>query len=85
MTAPQIEAVKNGKKPSGEHVLDEQCEVAFDVAVELPNKKGNMSNLNWKRAEQAFGKEGAAALIQVCAVYAWACVLVDAADVPAPE
>jgi 4-carboxymuconolactone decarboxylase len=85
LTASQIEAVKNGKKPSGEHVLDEQCEVAFDVAVELSNKKGNMSNLNWKRAEQAFGKEGAAALIQVCAVYAWASVLMNAADVPAPE
>jgi 4-carboxymuconolactone decarboxylase len=85
LTAPQIEAVKTGKKPSGHDALDEQCEVAFDVAIKLANKKGLMSEANWKRVEAAFGKDGAAALIQYCALYAWACVLLNAADVPVPE
>jgi 4-carboxymuconolactone decarboxylase len=85
LTAPQIEAVKNGTKPSREDALDEQCEVAFDVAIELANKRGPMSEVTWKRAEQAFTREGAAALIQYCALYAYTCVVLNAADVPVPE
>ena len=85
LSAPQIEAVKNGTKPSEEDALDEQCEVAFDVAVELSSKKGPMSDATWKRAEQAFGREGAAALIQICAQYAYTCVCLNAADVVVPE
>jgi 4-carboxymuconolactone decarboxylase len=86
LTAAQIEAVKTGKKPSGRDALDEQCEVAFDVAIELANKKGPMSEANWKRAHGGLLPWTVrAALIQYCALYAWACVLMNAADVPAPE
>lgn len=70
LTAPQIEAVKAGKKPSGADALNGQCEVAFDVAIELATKKGPMSETNWKRTVTAFGYEGAAVLIQYCALYA---------------
>ena len=85
LTAAQIEAAKNGTKPSGGDAFDEQGEVAFDVAIELSVKKGPMSEANWKRAVQAFGMEGTAALIQVCAQYAYTCVSLNAAGVTVPE
>lgn len=85
LTVPQVEAVKRGHKPSGNDALNDQCEVAFDVALELAQKMGPMSDANWKRTVAAFGQEGAAALTQYCAIYAWACVVLNAADVPIPE
>ena len=85
LTAAQIESVKSGKKPLGGDALDEQGDVAFDVAIELSRKPGPMTDDNWKRAERAFGKGGTAALIQYVGVYAYTCVLLNGVDVPVPE
>lgn len=85
LTKPQIDSVKSGKKPLGDHALDKQGEIAFDVAIELSHKRGPMTIANWERAEKAFGKEGAAALIQYVAVYAYTCVLLNGVDAPVPK
>ncbi|CAF9910401.1 hypothetical protein IMSHALPRED_009189 [Imshaugia aleurites] len=84
LTAAQIDSVKSGKKPFGDDALDEQGNVAFDVAMELSHKQGPMTDANWKRAEHAFGKEGAAALIHYVGVYAYTCVLLNGVDAPVP-
>lgn len=85
LTKSQIHSVKNGKKPFRDDTLNEQCEVAFDVAIELSHKQGPMSDANWKRAEKAFGRDGTAALIQYVAVYAYTCVLLNGVDAPVPN
>ena len=85
LTKSQVESVKNGKRPVGNDSLDEQGEVAYDVAIELSHKQGPMTDTNWKRAEKAFGKHGAAALIQYVGVYAYTCVLLNGVDAPVPE
>lgn len=85
LTAAQIESVRSGKKPLGDDALDEQGNVAFDVALELSHSQGPMSGANWKRAEHAFGNEGTAALIQYVGVYAYTCVLLNGVDAPVPK
>lgn len=85
LSKAQIVAVKSGQKPSGSDALDEQCEVAFEVARELAGKHGPMADATWKKAEGAFGKEGAAALIQYVAIYGYTCILLNAVDAPVPN
>lgn len=77
--------MKSGKKPFGDNALDEQGNVAFDVAIELSHKQGPMTEANWKRAEHAFGKEGTAALIQYVGVYAYTCISLNGVDAPVPQ
>ncbi len=85
LTETQIDQVKSGKKPSGKDALDEQCIVACDVAIELSNKQGPMTDATWTRAEKVFGRKGAAALFQYVGVYAYTCVLLNAVDAPVPN
>lgn len=59
---PQIKALSKGEKPSGRDDLDEECEVAYDAAVEVWGVEGRMSDVMFGRAEKVFGKEGTAAL-----------------------
>lgn len=85
LTTAQISSVKSGEKPLGDDALDEQGDVAFDVAIELSHKQGPMTDANWERAVYAFGKEGTAALIQYVGVYAYTCVLLNGVDAPVPD
>ena len=80
----QIESARTGQKPLGEHAWDEQCDVAFDVAIELTRNHGPMVDDHWRKAQKVFGMEGAAALIQYVALYAYTCVLLNAVDEPVP-
>jgi hypothetical protein len=78
----QIDAIKNGEKPGD---LDEGCSVAFDVAMELVDKPGPLSDRNWKRAVEQFGRRGASVLAHYVGYYMYTCCLLNAFDIPLPE
>lgn len=83
LSESQIKTLCEGKKPEG---LDEQGSVAYDVAVELVDKKGPLGNEMWDRGVGAFGgKEGMLALVQYIGVYSFVSVYLNGCDVPIPE
>ena len=72
-----------GQKPSG---MDEESKLAYDVVVELVDKKGPLSNEVWDRAVKVMGsKEGVLALVQYVSLYSFVCVYLNGCDVPLPE
>jgi len=82
LTEEQIASIKDGKKPDG---LDEACQVAFDVAIELSRKQGPLSDETFARAEKTLGKEGTAALFHYVGLYAYTCIFLNGAAAPVPE
>lgn len=85
LTERQILLIKDGQKPEEEDQLDAACDVAFDMAIELSGKPGSLSEGTWKRACDVFGKDSTLAMINLIAFYAYACILMNGADVPVPE
>jgi 4-carboxymuconolactone decarboxylase len=84
LTDGQIDSIKKGIKPSGGDALEEQCEVAFDCALELAKGGVTLSESNWDRSQKVFGRKGTAALIHYIAVYAYTCVLLNGVDASVP-
>ena len=82
LTERQISSIKEGKKPDG---LDEACQVAFDVAVELSQKQGPLSDETFQQASKALGQHGTAALIHYVAFYAYTSVFLNGVAAPVPE
>ena len=82
LTKDQITAIKGGKQPTD---LEEDCKVAFDVAIELSKKQGPLSDETFERAQKAFGKEGTAALLHYVALYAYTCVFLNGVAASVPE
>ncbi len=83
LTTEQIDAVKVGKKPEG---LPDDCDVAFDVTVELCKVgKGRLGDEHWERAERVLGKMGALALVHFVGFYSYTAVLINGCDVTLPE
>ncbi|EPS44431.1 hypothetical protein H072_1578 [Dactylellina haptotyla CBS 200.50] len=78
----QIEDILRGKCPTGG---TEQELVSWEVARALMTVKGPLSEDLWGRAEKAFGKAGAGALIHYSGFYAYTCVLLNGAAVSVPE
>lgn len=85
LSEKQIALIKDGKKPEGSEKLDEACEIAFDVAIELSRKQGPLSDALFKRAYDTLGQQGAAALIHYVALYAYTCVFLNGVAAPVPE
>lgn len=82
LSAGQIAQVSKGVKPEG---LDRECEVAFDVALKLARGGGPLDEELWTRAVEALGRDGVAALMHYVGMYAYVCIVLNAADVPIPE
>lgn len=82
LSKAQIDAIKNGEKPGD---LDEGCNIAFDVTMELVDKPGPLSDTNWKRAVEQFGRRGAFVLANYVGYYMYTCCLLNACDIPLPE
>jgi hypothetical protein len=83
----QIQDILEGRQPSD---ATEQELISWEVARALVGagstaKKGPLSEELWKKAEQAFGKTGAGALIHFSAYYAYTSVVLNGAAVPVPE
>lgn len=85
LSEKQISLIKEGKKPEGPDNLDEACEIAFDVAIELSRKQGPLSDELFSRAYKKLGQEGTAALIHYVALYAYTCVFLNGVAAPVPE
>ncbi|KAK6437014.1 hypothetical protein LTR95_006789 [Oleoguttula sp. CCFEE 5521] len=81
LSATQIEEIKAGKKPDG---LNEECSVAYDVAKYLANEKGALPGHLYDRSVSVLGREGTVALIHYVGCYAYVCIVLNAADAPAP-
>lgn len=82
MDATVIQKIIDGEKPQG---LNEECEVAYDVAVHLAGRPGPLEAGLWDRAVKAFGKDGAVALVHFVGFYAYTSILLNAIDAPVPE
>lgn len=82
LTKEQIDAIKNGRKPEG---LGREESVAFDVAVELAGGKRLLERERWVELVGCVGREGALALLQVCGLYGFTCLLLNGYDIRLPE
>lgn len=85
LTERQVSEIREGKKPDGEDKLDAACEVAFDMGVALAGTPGPLSQEIWNRACDTVGRDSTLALIHLIAHYANTCILLNAADVRAPQ
>nr|OQO30341.1 hypothetical protein B0A51_02429 [Rachicladosporium sp. CCFEE 5018] len=77
----QIGQIKTGSKPKG---LSEECSVAYDVAEYLANEKGGLPGHLYDQSVSVLGREGTIALIHYVGCYAYVCIVLNAADAPAP-
>jgi 4-carboxymuconolactone decarboxylase len=84
LTDAQIRSIKEGGQPSGADQLDDECEFAFDCALELAKGGGALNEKNWDRALKVFGREGSAALIHYIGVYAHTCIILNGVDASVP-
>jgi 4-carboxymuconolactone decarboxylase len=82
ITQAQANKIKKGEKPEG---LDEASGVAYDVASELVNKMGPLSEGLYGRAREVLGEEGTLALIHFVGFYCYVSVFLNGCDVPVPE
>ncbi|KAF3911173.1 hypothetical protein AA313_de0209082 [Arthrobotrys entomopaga] len=83
----QIEDILKGRPPSGG---TEQEIISWEVARALVGagsgfQKGPLSKELWNKAEKAFGKAGAGALIHYTGYYSYTCIILNGAEVPVPE
>lgn len=82
LTREQADLIKIGKRPTD---MDESCNVAFDAALELAKVPGPLSGQTWERIKDAFGQDGAQALIHYIGFYLYMCTLLNGFDVRLPE
>lgn len=81
LSGKQVECITNGEKPEDER-LSEECEVAFDTAIELTQKRRPLSTEMFERAVGTFGRRGTLALIHYVGLYSYTSILLNGADVP---
>lgn len=82
LSKEQIEMIKKGDKAKD---LNEDCSLAFDVAKQLCATPGPLPQAYWDRCVKAFGRDGTLALVHYIGLYAYICILLNAADAPVPE
>ena len=101
LTRGQVRCLSKGEKPGGIEVedgegeeveqLNAECDLAFDVAMELCHrggagaKKGPMSRELWERGVGLVGKTGLSSLVHYIGFYCWMCVAMNAFDCPRPD
>lgn len=83
VSVAQVEAIKSGSRPIVDSTWDEQCEVAFEVALAL-NKPGPLSTDLWAKSKETLGFSGTLALIQYIALYSYTSIVLNAVDEPIP-
>lgn len=71
-----------GKVPEG---LSEKEEATYVLAGELVRMRGPLSEESFQRASRVLGKEGAAGVIHTAGAFLYSTILLNAADVPAPQ
>lgn len=81
LSKSQIEWIKENRKPAD---LNSSCSLAYDVARRLCSAPGPLPDDLWQGSVEAFGKEGAIALVQYTALYAYISITLNGLDVPVP-
>jgi 4-carboxymuconolactone decarboxylase len=76
----KIATIIAGQRPSD---LTREEAIAYDVAAALVGT-GGLPDLNYRQAEQAFGKHGAAELVFLVGFYCLVSVTLNGFDVPVP-
>ncbi len=82
LTRAQIDEIKAGRKPEG---LDEQGNVAWEVAKELVDGGRPLGTEKWEKAVRVFGEQGALGLLHYTGYYCYVCVILNGVDAPVPE
>ncbi|KAK6527433.1 hypothetical protein TWF694_004422 [Orbilia ellipsospora] len=82
----KIQDILEGRPPLGG---SEQEIIAWEVARALvgagsESQKGPLSEELWSRAERAFGKTGAGALIHYSGFYSYTCIILNGTATPVP-
>lgn len=75
-------ALKAGEKPDG---LDAAASVSFDTTLALLTEPGPLCKETWSKLVEVLGKQGALAVVQYVAWYAYNSMLMNACDVQLPE
>ncbi|KAK4685007.1 hypothetical protein P7C73_g5153, partial [Tremellales sp. Uapishka_1] len=84
LSAAQIDAVSHGNKPSGSDALDEEEEVAFELAMALAKGRGKLGDGLWERAVKAIGRESTLAVVHYTGYYTMTCVILNAVGAEYP-
>lgn len=82
LSEQEAEGVASGKLPDGS---GEDVRIALEVARALCERKGPLEDGLWRQAKEAFGLQGAAALVHYVGCYAYTSILLNGADTPVPE
>ncbi|KAG9238231.1 AhpD-like protein [Amylocarpus encephaloides] len=81
-TEDQVEAMLVARTPRG---LGRREAMVWEFSLELTQMKGPMEKDTYKRAEKVLERDGIAALIHTVGAFMYTSVLLNAADVCAPE
>jgi hypothetical protein len=79
-----VRAICTGQRGAGKGWTLE-CDLAWDVAVELAKGKGKLGDETFKRCVGILGEEGTLALIHYVGFYGYTCVLLNGCGVGVPE
>lgn len=81
-SASQIADALAGKVPEG---LPEREEATYILSGELTRIRGPLSKESFDKASKVLGEEGVAGVIHTTGAFLYSSILLNAADVPAPE
>ncbi|TAQ91352.1 hypothetical protein B7494_g347 [Chlorociboria aeruginascens] len=82
LTPSQVGTAREGRLPEG---LSEREETAYVFAQELITMRGPLSDEVFEKTEKVFGKEEMASIVHLVGSFSWSSILMNAADVCAPE
>jgi hypothetical protein len=71
-----------GERPQ---TFDDVGKAVYDVANELVNKPGPLSEDKWADIVRLIGKEGVIAVVQYVAFYSYVCMILNGFDCKVPE
>ena len=74
--------IDKGTCPTSLHALHR---ASFAFAHELLNTSGPLSDESWKSATEAFGVDGAKALVHYVGYYSYTCTVLNGFDVKVPD
>jgi 4-carboxymuconolactone decarboxylase len=78
----EYDEILKGKRPEA---FDEEGKAVYDVAYELVNSSGPLSQGAWNKAVELLGKDGATALVQYVGFYSYVCMILRGFDCKIPN
>lgn len=80
LTHQQVVDAREGRTPEG---LTQQEKVAYEVSLKLAGTPRDLDAVSWSAAKKELGEQGFLSLVHYVGIYAYTCMLLNAAAVPA--